>query len=173
MFSTLDEIKTQILASEDSLAEFKELCFRNRNIISPNTEDIAGELVALANTEGGALFLGVQDNGEIQGISKNQLDSVEKWLINIATNNCDPPIRPIIRKFVLPNPDKQRVEIMLAIISKSLYVHRTSGGRWYTRVGSTKRDLTQQELARLFQQRGRSFVFDESFVPAAMQKDLN
>ncbi|MFQ5628429.1 MAG: ATP-binding protein, partial [bacterium] len=63
--------------------------------------------------------------------------------------------------------------ILLAIVPKSLFVHRTSGGRWYTRVGSTKRDLTQQELARLFQQRGRSFVFDESFVPAATQKDLD
>ena len=43
-------------------------------------------------------------------------------------------------------------------------MHRTSGGRYYTRVGSTKRDLTPMELARLFQQRGREYVFDEEPV---------
>jgi len=43
----------------------------------------------------------------------------------------------------------------------------TSDGRWYVRVGSTKRDLTQQELARLFQQRGRTFIFDEQPVLTA------
>ena len=52
-------------------------------------------------------------------------------------------------------------------------MHRTSGGRYYTRVGSTKRDLTPMELARLFQQRGREYVFDEQPVLAAAIEDLN
>jgi predicted HTH transcriptional regulator len=38
---------------------------------------------------------------------------------------------------------------------------------------STKRDMTQHELARLFQQRGRSFVFDEMSVPTATEADLD
>jgi predicted HTH transcriptional regulator len=40
-------------------------------------------------------------------------------------------------------------------------------------LGSTKRDMTQHELARLFQQRGRSFVFDEMSVPTAKEADLD
>jgi predicted HTH transcriptional regulator len=40
-------------------------------------------------------------------------------------------------------------------------------------VGSTKRDLTAQELARLFQQRGRAFVFDEQIVPDATPAELD
>ena len=47
------------------------------------------------------------------------------------------------------------------------------GGRYYTRVGSTNRDLTPPELARLFQQRCREYVVDEQPVPAAAVEDLN
>jgi predicted HTH transcriptional regulator len=173
MFETLESIREQILAGEDSFAEFKELRYGDRSVVSPNSEDIAGEMVAFANAEGGALFLGVTDQGLIQGIPKERANVVENWAINIASNNCDPPIRPLIRKVVLPNPDGQSAEILLVLIKKSLYVHRTSPGRWYVRVGSTKRDMTQHELSRLFQQRGRSFVFDEMQVHAATEADLD
>jgi len=173
MFETLEVIREQILAGEDSFAEFKELRYGDRSVISPNSEDIAGEMVAFANAEGGAIFLGVTDQGLVQGIPKDRANIVENWIINIASNNCDPPIRPLIRKVVLPNPDGQGAEFFLAIIKKGLYVHRTSAGRWYVRVGTTKRDMTQHELGRLFQQHGRSLVFDEMMVPAATEADLD
>lgn len=173
MFKTLDEIKEQLEAGEDSFAEFKELRFGQRGIISPNTEDIAGEMVAFANTEGGALFLGVDDSGIVRGIPNDRINQVEQWIINVAANNCNPPIRPIIRKVILPDLTGADVKVMIVSIPKSLYVHRTSGGRWYIKVGSTKRDATPQELARLFQQRGRLFVFDEMAVPTASETDLN
>ena len=57
--------------------------------------------------------------------------------------------------------------MLLAEVSRGLYVHRTSGGRYYLRLGSTKRDLTPPELARLFQQRGPECVFAEQPVLAA------
>lgn len=172
MFESSESIRDQILAGEDSFAEFKELRFGDRSLISPNAEDIAGEMVAFANAEGGAIFLGVTDQGVVQGIPQDRANIVENWVINIASNNCDPPIRPLIRKVILPQPDGQTAEIFLVIIKKGLYVHRTSAGRWYVRVGTTKRDLTQHELGRLFQQRGRSFVFDEMPVHAATEADL-
>ena len=41
------------------------------------------------------------------------------------------------------------------------------------RIGSTKRDLTPPELVRLFQQRGREYVFDEQPVLTASVDALN
>jgi len=142
MFETAEAIREQILAGEDSFAEFIELRYGDRSVISPNAEDIAGEMVAFANAEGGAIFLGVTDKGLIQGIPKDRANVVENWIINLASNNCDPPIRPLVRKIILPNPAGEGEQIFLALLNKSLYVHRTSSGRWYVRVGSTKRDLT-------------------------------
>jgi predicted HTH transcriptional regulator len=98
---------------------------------------------------------------------------VEQWIVNIASNNCDPPIRPIIRKVKLPDPHRVEQHLLLVHVRKSLYVHRTQAGRWYVRVGSTKRDLTHAELMRLSQQRGRTFVFDEMAVATAAREDID
>lgn len=173
MFDTLDEIRRQLEAGEDARAEFKEVVFGDRGVRSPNTEDMAGEMVAFANAEGGVIFLGVSDAGVIRGLPDDRAGGVENWVINVATNNCDPPIRPIVRRERLPSSEGSDALVMLVEILRGLYVHRTSGGRYYVRVGSTKRDLTAGELARLFQQRGRAFVFDEQPVPTATVEDLD
>ena len=65
---------------------------------------MAGELVAFANAEGGVVFIGVDDDGIVRGIPVHRSGDVERWVINVATNNCDPPIRPIIRKEQLTDP---------------------------------------------------------------------
>jgi len=173
MFNTLVEIREQLDAGEDSFAEFKEVRLQGQSVRSPNTEEFAGELVAFANADGGAVFLGVDDGGVVRGIPETALGDVEQWVINIASNNCDPPIRPAIRKVTLPDPSGADERVMLVHVMRSLYVHRTSGGRWYVRVGSTKRDLTQPELSRLFQERGRTFVFDESPVMGSLPEDID
>ena len=173
MFESRDQILDQLRAGEDGRTEFKEVRFGNRGVVSPDTEELAGELVAFANAEGGVVFLGVDDSGTVRGIPPERIDAVEHWALNVATHNCDPPIRPIVRKALLPGEDGDDERVLLAEVPRGLYVHRTSGGRCYARLGSTKRDLTPPELARLFQQRGREYVFDERPVLAAAVDDLN
>lgn len=173
MFDTLEAIREQLRAGEDALAEFKEVRLGERSVISPNSEELAGEIVAFANADGGAVFLGVDDAGIVRGIPDAALGIVETWVVNIATHNCDPPVRPVLRKIRLPEPGGSEAGILLIEVRKSLYVHRTTGGRYYVRVGSTKRDLTAQELPRLLQQRGRAFVFDEQPLVTAGEEDLD
>ena len=173
MFDTRDQILNQLRAGEDGRAEFKEVRFGDRGVLAPNTQELAGELVAFANAEGGAVFLGVEDSGAVRGIPLEQVDMVEHWLLNVATHNCDPPIRLVIRKTLLPGAGGDEEHVLLAEVPRGLYVHRTSGGRYYTRIGSTKQDLTPPELARLFQQRGREYVFDAQPVLTATVEDLN
>ena len=173
MFDTTEQMLEQIRAGEDGRAEFKELRLRDRRVISPNSEDLAAELVAFANAEGGAVFLGVDDAGAVTGIPPDRMDLVEQWLVNVATHNCVPSIRPLVRKALLPSASGEERRVLLAEVPRGLYVHRTSGGRYYVRVGSSKRDLNPRELARLFQDRGREYVFDEQPVLAATVEHLN
>ena len=91
MFDTPEQIRSQLRAGEDGRAEFKEVRFGGRGVLSPNTEELAGELVAFANAEGGVVFLGVDDSGAVRGIPPERWDTVEHWLLNVATHNCDPP----------------------------------------------------------------------------------
>jgi len=87
----------QLRAGEDGRAEFKTVRFGRRSVVSPNTEDLAGEMVAFANAEGGVVFLGVDDVGTVQGVAPERVDEVETWVIDVAAHNCDPPIRPLVR----------------------------------------------------------------------------
>ena len=173
MFDTLDEIQRQLQVLEDSRAEFKEVVLGDRSVRSPNTEEMAGEMVAFANAEGGVVFLGVDDDGVVRGIPTDRTGDVEAWVINVASNNCDPPIRPILRRERLQGPtDSQRI-VILVEVRRGLYVHSTSGGRHYVRVGSTKQLLRGSMLARLFHDRGRVFAFDEQQVPGLTGDDLD
>ena len=173
MFDTLDEIQRQLEVLEDARAAFKEVVLGNCGVRSPNTEDMAGEMVAFANAEGGVIFLGVDDGGVVRGVPADCAGDVETWVVNVASNNCDPPIRPILRRERLPGPAGSHRLVIMVKVRRGLYVHGTSGGRHYIRVGSTRQLLRGAMLARLFQERGRAFVFDEQPVPDTTGDDLD
>ncbi len=173
MFDTLDEIQRQLEVLEDARAEFKEVRLGERGVRNLNTEDMAGEMAAFANAEGGVIFLGVNDDGVVSGIPSERVREVEDWVVNVASNNCDPPIRPILRRERLLGPEGAQCLVVLVEVRRGLYVHSTSGGRHYVRVGSTKQILKGAMLARLFQERSRAFVFEEQPVPGATGDDLD
>ena len=77
MSDTGEQILNQLRAGEDSRTEFKEVRLGGRGVISRNTEDVAGELVALVNAAGGVLFLGIDDTGAVRGIPPEHVDTVE------------------------------------------------------------------------------------------------
>jgi len=68
---TRDDVLTLIANGENSGVEFK------RDDIRP--EQLAREVVALANFQGGRILLGVQDDGSISGIQRANL---EEWVMD-------------------------------------------------------------------------------------------
>ncbi len=172
MSGNRNSITMRLQAGEDSRTEFKELRFGSRGVRSPSANDIAAAMVAFANSDGGTLYFGVADDGGVRGIPREKLDLVDQWAVNIASDLCKPPIRPVVERVVVDIGGRER-SLILVQVGRGLYVHQTSRGRYPLRVGSTRRDLTPTELARLFQERGREYVFDESSVPDATASDLS
>jgi len=172
MLYTLDNIRHQLAVGEDSRAEFKEVILSKNGVRSPNDEAIASEMVAFANTVGGTIFLGVDDNGIVRGLPDDRIKDVEHWITNVATSNCDPPINFFLTKEQLPTADGNAT-IVLVEIPEGLFVHVTKSGRHYFRLGSSKQILSGLRLARLFQKREHAFVFDEQLVPGATLDDLD
>lgn len=164
MRATSEQILSRIRTGEDGTTEFEELRLDERGVVSPKAEDVAAELVALANADGGLLLLGVDDAGNIAGIPAARTADVRRWIADVARNNCDPPIRPTINSERLAPPGEEERRVVVVEVPRGVFVHQTSGGRYYTRVGPTERRPAAEELARLFQERGRRFVFDEQIV---------
>lgn len=162
------ELLYQIRLGEDSAYEFKEVIFEKNKIQSPHRDSMANEIAAFANTAGGILVLGVNDKTlEVTGIAQSQLDKTDLWLSNIVTDKIEPTPQIQTRLLEIPNSKGELKPIIWVRIPKSLFIHQSPKG-YFHRVGSSKRNMSPDLLARLFQQRSmvRLIRFDEQLVPS-------
>jgi len=143
---------------EDTFTEFKEE--------KAHSDDLAAEIVAFANTEGGKILLGISDKKEVRGVSNPDKEMLR--VENVSRNNCEPPLTVNIEKIKINN------EIVLGVyIPKGPErPYRTNRGVYYIRTSSGKRQATREELLRLYQAT-RSFYYDELAVPATSVDELD
>ena len=146
-----EEIRRQMHLGEDSHWEFKEIEFAGNVPRSPRRDDIADELAAFANTDGGVVLCGITDSGDVQGMSREQMDVLERLLVEVCTDMITPPIRPVI----LRRETEEGSSFLLVEVPQGHTQHDSPGGS-YHRVGSSKRRMTSDERLRLAQQRGQA-----------------
>ena len=146
---------------EDSRWEFKEVVFAAGAVKAPRQRDLADELAAFANGRGGFLLCGVTDDGRVQGMTRVQMDAVERVLVEACSSSVKPPIDAHISRMEAGGGPLLVVEVPPG------YAQHDSPGGCYRRVGSSKRRMTSDQRLRLAQQRGQArFVwFDRQSVP--------
>jgi ATP-dependent DNA helicase RecG len=113
-------------------------------------EALAKEIVALANFKGGRIILGVEDNGNISGIARPDL---EEWVMNICANNVHPRLIPYYEEIEIGEHKVAIISLDMGI-SKPYVVRHNNREDIYVRIGSTSRLATREEQARLFQAGG-------------------
>ncbi|RKZ54879.1 MAG: transcriptional regulator, partial [Candidatus Parabeggiatoa sp. nov. 3] len=82
---TLFELQQILARGEDSQYQFKQ------NIT--NADSLAAEMVAMAN--GGKIIIGVNDNGEVTGLSSKDIRRLNQLISNVASDFIKPPISPL------------------------------------------------------------------------------
>ncbi len=137
-------IKTELLElianGENSGIEFK------RDDIRP--EQLAKEIVAMANFQGGIVLLGVEDDGTISGLTR---PNAEEWVMNVIRDKIHPLILPFYQEI------KTDENVFVAIITfpqgiSKPYVLRDKGEeKIFIRVGSTSQLATREQQMRLFE----------------------
>ena len=175
MFDTRSELLEKIRLGEDGLLELKEVRFAGNKISGPKQSVLADELAAFANSAGGVLVLGVEDGSrEVVGIPIERLDAVEDLVRNACEDSIKPSLAPLIERLTLPDTAGVERPVLRVEVSRSLFVHQSPGG-YLHRVGSSKRAMPPDHLARLFQQRSQSRLirFDETPVPRAELTELD
>ena len=159
-----DELAVLIRSGENSGVEFK------RDDVRP--ERIAREIAALLNLEGGHILVGVENGGSVAGLSRDRRQA-EEWIMEVA--------RTHVRLATIPYWEtvEWREGVIVGIVSlpadapdKPYKAKR--GSAWVTqmRVGTTTRDATDEEEARLYQQSGR-LQYDRKPVPGTSFADLD
>lgn len=175
MLATRSELLEKIRLGEDSFLELKEVRFAGGNLRGPTQDVLADELAGFANSAGGVLLLGVEDtHRQVLGVPLERLDTVEQVIRQACEQSIKPPLAPIIERLTLPDLAGVEQPVIRIEVERSLFVHQSPGG-YLHRVGSSKRPIPPDQLARLFQQRSQSRLirFDETPVPRATLADLD
>ena len=158
----MDDILKQIKAGEVSGMQFKERIL--------DKYDIACELVAFSNSQGGKLVVGIKDKtGEINALSYSEVQETTNLLSDIASENVVPSI--------LIKIDTVEVEdgnLVIATVKEGLNkpYHDNKGIVWVKNGADKRKVFDNAELAEMMTDCG-SFAPDEAGVRDATVNDLD
>ena len=158
----MDDILKQINAGEVSGVQFKERIL--------DKYDIACELVAFSNSQGGKLVVGIKDKtGEINALSYSEVQETTNLLSDIASENVVPSI--------LIKIDTVEVEdgnLVVATVKEGLNkpYHDNKGIVWVKNGADKRKVFDNAELAEMMTDCG-SFAPDEAGVRDATVNDLD
>jgi len=129
------ELMRLVRGGEDTYLELK--------VKLSNSERIAQGIVALANTGGGVIVFGVNDQLRVEGV--DHPEEVQDELVRICREEIVPPLIPFIDRLAF---DSGRRIVALDVQGKQR-PYRTRDGRLFVRVGADKREATDEELSAL------------------------
>ena len=136
----LAELTPRLEKGEDLHTEFKAWP------IAP--DDLAPSIAAFANTDGGQVILGADNQGQVVGIDEKEVDRATRLVDNVAFSNCEPPVT-VIQETI--RDEKGRVVIVVNVPQGDQRPYRTNRGVYYVRTTSGRRQASREELLRLFQ----------------------
>jgi ATP-dependent DNA helicase RecG len=158
------ELTELIHNGENSGVEFK------RDDVHP--EKLAKEMAALLNLEGGHILLGVEKDRTVSGLTRAP-EKAEEWVMEAARTHLRPGAIPFWETLDWGGGKIVGVISLPADAPDKPYKVKR-GSAWVTqiRVGTTSRDATDEEEARLYMQSGR-LQYDRKPVPGAAFEDFD
>lgn len=131
--TTRSELLRLIRGGEDTYLELK--------VKLSNTEKITQGIVALANTNGGTLVFGVNDQLRLEGLSDPE--GVRDEITRICREDVVPPIVPLIDMIAFDSGTR----ILAVDIEPRRRPYRTRDGRFYMRFGAEKREVSREHIS--------------------------
>ncbi len=148
---SIDRIVSMIREGENINVDFKLTLFPEDSAKPPKTlrKELVKDLSAFANTDGGYLFIGIDDNGKVSGFASN--DRLEQKTINVCRDLCTPPLRPDFQKAEIDGK-----QVLIISVEKGLSDLVMVDGRIYIRVHTEVRLATSAEISDLILKRNHA-----------------
>lgn len=130
-----------------------------RTFSSPDA--LAAELAAFANSGGGTLLIGVNDDGSLAGLDAAELRRLNQMLSNASSQHVRPPLHPHTE-----NVQTHAGLVMVVTVPNGLAKpYLDQQGRIWVKQGADKRHVTaREEMQRMFQSGGLVYA---DVVPVA------
>ncbi|MCA1591726.1 MAG: putative DNA binding domain-containing protein [Acidobacteria bacterium] len=152
------ELLSLVRGGEDSYLELK--------VKLSNPEKITQGIIALANTGGGVIVFGVNDNLRVEGV--DDAEAVRDELVRICREDILPPVFPYIDIAAFDNG----LRIVALDVEGKRRPHRTRDGRYFLRIGAEKREATREELSLLLDE-ARPLRFENVVAIGASLDDVD
>jgi ATP-dependent DNA helicase RecG len=152
------ELMRLVRGGEDTYLELK--------LKLSNPERIAQGIVALANTGGGTMVFGVNDQMRVEGI--DHPEEVQDELVRICREEIIPPLIPFIDRIAFDNGRR----IVALDVEGKRRPYRTRDGRFFIRVGENKRETSPEELSSLLDE-ARPLLYEDLPVTRATLGDVD
>lgn len=117
----------------------------------PTSNSLAKTMISLSNTKGGKIILGIKDKThEIIGI-KPTID-IEEYVMNIASENCDPIISPIVEFHSIDKHLIIIIDIPTGTLKPYHLKNKPIEQSTYIRIGSTNRLADKNHMQKLLRE---------------------
>ncbi|WP_374342315.1 RNA-binding domain-containing protein [Azonexus sp.] len=116
-----------------------------------NADALAAEIVAFSNTAGGRIFIGVNDDGSVRGLSGADVARLNLLIANVASQVVRPAVNPLTEN--VPHPAGTVLVLSIAEGVNKPYMDK-NGAIWVKNGSDKRRATSREELQRLFQQAG-------------------
>lgn len=113
-------------------------------------ETFEKEVVAFLNTDGGVIYIGVEDDGSICGI--DNIDDIMKKISDILIDGIVPNPQSLISLKAIKEDSKWILEVEIEKGNSLYYIKRygRSFKGCYVRVGTSVRSMTEEQIDQLY-----------------------
>ena len=154
---TTEEIAQVVKSGETMYAEFKSAAAR--------PESLATAFISFLNTEGGVLWLGIEDDGTVTGVA--DVDAARQRVDQILANNVTPRATAFVEQVEVGGMLLLKITLSRGL-DRPYYTQR---GQCYVRQNAGKRLASREEIRRMYMA-VRAFYFDESALTGAGLADV-
>jgi len=131
------ELREILLRGEDSEHQFKRKL--------EDQDKLASEIVAFLNSRGGRIFVGVEDDGSISGIT-GEMD-------NLISNTCNDSVKPPCQVYTENVSTSDGLVVIIEVPNGDNKPYQDKKNQFWKKKGADKRRITDRnELQRLFQE---------------------
>lgn len=134
-----------------------------------NANSLAAEMVAFSNSGGGQIFIGINNDGSIAGLTRDEVSRINQIISNAASHNVHPPINPSTENMAFP----KGIVLIVTIDPGFNKPYQDNTGAFWVKNGADKRKVTsREEIQRMFQTSGLLHG-DEVPVSGTTSSDLD
>jgi len=138
-----EELRQIINNGEDSKNEFKSNITKGISL--------AKEMIAFSNKKGGNIYIGITDEGEIEGLTQDDVRRLNQLIPNSVTDHIRPPIIVDTQNLNFENG----LVMVVSVPEGSNKPYMDNNSSIYIRNGaSTQKLQTREEIQRIFQSAG-------------------